>query len=135
MATNNFPIPLRKLLMLDAVTCVVMGAALVATAPWLAGFTAIPAALLFYAGLALMPIAAFMAFIALRPTMPPAAVAAIVLGNVLWVIGSVGLLLGPWITPNAIGYAFIGVQAIAVAGLAALEGMALPRSAQSLSMT
>jgi hypothetical protein len=49
-------------------------------------------------------------------------------GNVLWVIGSVALMVGGWIAPNRLGYAFIGAQAVAVAVLAALELAALRRT-------
>jgi hypothetical protein len=42
-------------------------------------------------------------------------------GNALWVAASVGLMIGPWIAPNAWGYAFIAAQAVAVAVLTKLE--------------
>jgi hypothetical protein len=45
----------------------------------------------------------------------------VILGNAGWVIASLALIFGDWIAPNMLGIAFIGVQAIAVAILAALE--------------
>lgn len=118
----------RNIVLFDAVTCVAMGLLLVLAASPLAAWTAIPAALLFYAGLALLPIAAFMAAVARGQVRGLAGAAVVIAGNVLWVIASVELMLGDWIAPNRFGYAFIGVQALAVAVLAALELYALRRS-------
>jgi hypothetical protein len=115
----------HNIVLFDAATCAAMGIALVLGAAPLASWTLIPEALLFYAGLALLPIAAFMAAVA-RGAIPRAFGAAVVIGgNVLWVVGSVALMVGGWIAPNALGLAFIGVQAAAVAVLAALEACAL----------
>ena len=52
---------LRTLLMNDAATCAAMGAGLVLAASPVARLTALPPDLLMGAGLALLPIAAFMA--------------------------------------------------------------------------
>lgn len=114
---------LRSLLIVDAVTCAVMGVALATAALPLAALTGLPAVLLGGAGLALLPIAAFMAATAWRPH--PAALRLVVLGNAGWVAASLLLLaagpLAGWATPNALGVAFVLVQALAVAGLALLE--------------
>lgn len=45
-------------------------------------------------------------------------------GNALWVAASLALLLGP-AAPNALGVAFVLLQAAAVAGLAWVEAVAL----------
>jgi len=79
----------------------------------------LPAALLFYAGLALLPIAAFMAWVATREQPPLAGVWLVILGNAGWVAGSVALLF--LVSPTALGYAFVIGQAAIVAGLAELE--------------
>jgi hypothetical protein len=112
---------LRSVLFIDAATCAVMGAALMAGAGAIASITAIPTALLFYAGLSLIPIAAFMALVGLPANPPVLGVWLVILGNVGWVIASLALIFGDWIAPNMLGVAFIGIQAIAVAILAALE--------------
>jgi hypothetical protein len=124
MSTNS-PIALRKVLLLDATASAVMGAVLVLDAPTIAASTAIPSTLLWYVGVLLLPIAAFMAIVASRALGSAAAGWSIVTGNELWVVGSLVLMFGPWITPNALGYVFIGAQAAVVAALAAFEYRAL----------
>jgi hypothetical protein len=115
----------RCLLLIDATTCGVMGAVLTLGADALGSLTRIPPALLFYAGLALFPIAAFMAVVATRPVIQPAAMWLVVAGNGLWVVASLMLVLAGWIAPNPFGIAFIVAQALVVAVLAMLEHGAL----------
>ncbi len=112
---------LRNVLLVDAATCVLTGALLIFGARLLAQLTAIPAALLFYAGMFLLLVAGFMAITATRAALSPLAVWIIVAGNALWVVASVSLTIGPWIAPNAWGYAFIAAQTVAVAVLTKLE--------------
>jgi hypothetical protein len=110
----------RNVLFLDAATCAVMGIGLTLLPGLVHSITRIPAPLLFYAGLSLLPIAAFMALVAMAGA-PTIGVWLVILGNAGWVIASLALIFGDWIAPNMLGIAFIGVQAIAVAILAALE--------------
>lgn len=117
--------PLRRLLLVDAITCAVMGLVLAARSGYLAQLTGIPGALLFWLGLVLLPIAVFMAAVALRNPLPVPGAITVVVGNVLWVLGSVLLLVTPWISPTAFGSAFIAVQAVLVLALASLEMRAL----------
>lgn len=126
MSTTPESKTLKMLLLLDAGTCVAMAALLLVASTVVAAFTAIPAALLFHAGIVLLPAAALMAFTATRPD-SSALVRLIVAGNVLWVAGSIWLMVGPWIAPNTLGNVFIAVQALAVTGLAALEFAAMRR--------
>jgi hypothetical protein len=115
---------MRKLLLVDAGTCLAMGLLLLAGAGAIAELTNIPSGLLHVAGLVLMPIAVYMATVALWALQSPLAAWSVIGGNVLWVIASVALMAGPWIEPNVLGHAFIGVQAVAVALLAVLEFIA-----------
>jgi hypothetical protein len=117
----NSPLTLRAVLVFDAATCAVMGAALMAGAGPIASLTLLPPSLLHYAGLALLPIAAFMALVAMPANPPALGVWLVILGNAGWVIASLALIFGDWIAPNMLGVLFIGAQAIAVAILAALE--------------
>jgi hypothetical protein len=117
----------RNIVLFDAATCAVMGLALVVGAAPLSSFTLIPSAVLSYAGMALLRIAAFMAAVALGRVRSIIGPALVVGGNVLWVVASVALLVDDWITPNGFGYVFIGAQAAAVAVLAAIELAALRR--------
>ncbi len=114
---------LRPILAIDAATCAVMGLALDFTAQPLAALTGLPAPLLLYAGIGLLPIAAFMALVAWRPH--PAAVRLVVIGNAAWVAASLALPVSGWVDPTALGIGFVLVQALAVAGLAMLEHAAL----------
>ena len=123
MSIATKPNFLRTILLFDAATCAVMGAALALASGPIARFTYIPPSLLFYAGLSLFPIAAFIAIVAMRPA--PATVWLVILGNLGWVAGSALLLVSSWIAPNGLGYAFIAVQAAAVAIITKLEHGAL----------
>lgn len=130
--TTSAPAPLsasllslRNLLLADAATCAAMGLALASGAAPLAALTGLPAALLSYAGLALLPIAAVMLLIALRPALQPAGTWLVIAGNAAWVVASLALLLSGWVAPTATGAAFVVVQALAVAVLAKLEHGAL----------
>jgi hypothetical protein len=124
---------LRTVLLVDAATCVASGVLMTLGSAPIAGLTAIPPALLLYAGLSLFPIAAFMAVTATRPVISRLAVWLIIDGNVLWVAGSLWLMLGGAIAPTALGHAFIGAQALAVAVLAVLEYAGLRRHSPALS--
>lgn len=121
MTTTSNDKYLRTVLFVDAATCLGSGLAMSFGASLLAHLTQIPASLLFYAGLSLLPIAVFMAFVATRATLSPAGVWLIVLGNVAWVAASVWLMAGGVIAPNVLGIAYIGMQAAAVALLTWLE--------------
>jgi hypothetical protein len=120
---------LRTVLTLDAVTCFAMGALLVAAAGPLAGLLDLPVVLLFEAGLLLFPSAAFMLWAARRTDRLEWPVRAIAWLNIGWVAASVAVIAIA--QPNALGTAFVAAQAVAVAGLAALEfhGLSLFRRA------
>ncbi len=114
---------LRGILRLDAITCAAMGAGLLLASEPVGTLTRLPTALLFAAGALLMPVAVFIAVVAERPAR--AAVGAVILGNLAWVLASLALLLGGHVSPNALGATFVLVQALAVFALATLEGAAL----------
>ena len=113
---------LQRILLLDAATCGAMGLALLLLAAPLEPLLGLPFALLQYAGLALLPIGAFMAWVGTRAPAPPAGVRIVIAGNVLWVVASLLLLL--WLTPTRLGCAFVILQAAAVDALAGLEARA-----------
>jgi len=122
---------LQNILLLDAATCVAAGALMAFGSKFVAGLTAIPAPLLFWAGLILFPIAALMVYAGLQATPPRPLVWLIVLGNIGWVAASLALFA--IIAPNALGYVFIAAQAAAVALLAMLEHSALQRSGAAMA--
>ena len=119
---------LRGVLAVDALSCAAMGLGLAAGANIVAGITALPVDLLRYAGIALIPCAAYLAFIASRESLPRLAVWAVIVLNGLWVVESLVTLMSSAVAPNALGYAFVIVQAAFVAVLAELEYVGLKRS-------
>lgn len=116
---------LRSILVIDAATCAVMGVLLTAGSGVAGEIMQLPAALLFYAGLSLFPVAVFITVVALRDIVHPTAVWLIISGNVLWVAASLGILASGWIAPNYLGGGFIAAQALVVAVFARLEYAAL----------
>jgi hypothetical protein len=131
MMIDSRPRFLRTVLLVDAATCVATGLLMTAGSAALAPLTQLPADLLFYAGLSLFPVAAFIAFVATRKELPPAGVWLVIAGNAAWVAGSLWLLLGGTLSPSLIGYAFLAAQAAAVAVLAELEYVGLRRLSSS----
>jgi hypothetical protein len=131
MTTMHSSNALQNVLLLDAATCVGAGALMAFGSNFVASLTALPAPLLFWAGLILFPIAALMAYAGLQAAPPRPLVWLIVLGNIGWVAASLGVFA--FIAPNALGYVFILAQAAAVAVLALLEHSALQRSGAAMA--
>ena len=124
---------LKTVLMVDAATCLGFGILLTAAAGLLASWLGLPSALLFYAGVILFPSAALMAITGRQVTPSAGLVWLIIVGNLGWVVASIGILMLPSIAPTMLGYAFVIVQAVAVCGLAAFEHRMLGQS-QSLAI-
>ena len=120
---------LRRVLFADAACSGAMGLLLILAAPVLASVLSLPEALLRETGIVLLPFAAFVAWLALRPTLPRVPVWVVIALNVLWVVDSIIVLLSGWVAPNALGYAFVIGQAAVVAVLAELEYTGLRRAA------
>jgi hypothetical protein len=83
---------------------------------------------------ALLGVGAFLAVysalvwkLATRPSMPAPAVAAVIAGNVLWAVDSLIALGLDWFSPTLAGQVVIAVQAVGVAGFAAIQYLALRR--------
>lgn len=118
---------LRAVLVLDAATCLLMGVLLVAAAGPLAALLGLPQALLFWAGIVLFPSAALMAATAVTRRPLPGLVWLVIVGNAAWVLASLGVLMV--FEPNALGIAFVLVQAVVVLVLLVLEKRSLAVSA------
>ena len=112
---------LRRVLTIEAVTCVGVGLLLSLGADLLSPLLEVPRPWLQSAGLALFPIAAFVAWVATDDQLSLSRVRVTIIGNLLWVGGSVVLLVSGWISLNFFGTAFIVAQAIAVTVFAALQ--------------
>ena len=124
MSTRH-PQFLRYVLMADALASGATAALMILGASFLSGLLALPGGLLFEAGLILVPYVLLVAFIASRPTIPVKPVWFIIACNALWTAGSLILLFSGLVAPNALGYAFVIVQAAAVALLGELQYVAL----------
>ncbi|WP_395829603.1 hypothetical protein [Elstera sp.] len=116
---------LRCALRLDALASGATCGLLVVAAGPLSPLFGLPHALLFWLGLGLLPYAAFLIFLARRPTLGRGVVRLVIALNGVWVIDSLALLLSGWVTPTLWGTAFVLGQALAVASFAGLQAYGL----------
>jgi hypothetical protein len=124
-ASSSF---LRRVLLADSVISGTTGIALALTAGALEPVLGLPAALLRYAGVSLLPFAAFVLWVAKRDTVSRSMVQVVIGLNAAWVAASAGLLLSGQVAPSGIGYAFVIGQAVAVAVLAETQYVGLRRT-------
>jgi hypothetical protein len=83
--------------------------------------------LLFGAGLLLLPLAAFIAWLASRPSPPSALVWLVIVGNAAWTAESFLLISTESGRITALGTAFVAAQAVAVLGVTLLEYIGVRR--------
>lgn len=124
-------LPLATILRLDALTCLVMGALLLAAAGPVAALSALPQGLLFWAGAALLPVAAFIWLTASGRLPGRWPVLLVVLGNIGWVGASLAVVV--MLSPNALGVLFLLGQAAVVLGFAVLESQRSRSSSDRLA--
>jgi hypothetical protein len=118
---------LRRVLAVDGAVSGATGILMVVAAGFLAQYLGLPAALLRYAGVSLIPFALFVGWLATRAQLSRATVGAVIAANAAWVVASAGLLLSGAFDPTTLGYAFVIGQAVAVAGLAEMQYAGLAR--------
>jgi hypothetical protein len=123
---------LRRVLLADALISGATGLLMLVGAGVLTSMLDLPAALLRTAGLILLPYALFVVYVATRSSQR-AAVWAVILINALWAIDSIVLMLSGWVAPNALGYAFVIVQAVTVAVLAELQYIGMRRATAAIA--
>ena len=123
----NSPAFLRRVLALDSASCAAIGLLLCLGAAPLSALFGLGERLLFGAGLLLLPLAAFIAWLASRPAPPSPLVWLVIAGNVAWTAESFLLISTESGRITALGTAFVGGQAVAVLGLALLEYAGLRR--------
>lgn len=128
--SNGF---LRRVLLLDAVSSGGMGLLALMFATPIAGLLNLPESLLTQVGLVLLPFAAFVGYLASRSTPSRLGVWIVIGLNALWVIDSILILATGWVEPNALGYAVVIAQALAVSVFAELEYVGLRRSRLALA--
>ncbi|MDH4985755.1 hypothetical protein QEZ47_09415 [Aminobacter anthyllidis] len=120
---------LRNVLHADALISGAAGLLMMLGAPLLSPLLELPAELLFWAGLALVPFVAMLVVIARRPSVSKLVMVDIIAINALWVIGSFALLVSGTIQPNLLGIAFVAAQALTVAVFAELQFVGIRRAA------
>ena len=118
---------LRRVLALDSLSCLAIGLLMGLGASALAPLFGLPEPLVRTAGLLLLPLAAFIGWLASRPAPPRALVWVVILGNLAWTAESF-VLIAQQPAIAGLGAAFISAQALAVLGLAALEYVGLKKA-------
>lgn len=130
-------IPMTKMLRLslagDAVMSAAAGLLMVGGAGFLSRFLELPQSLLAYAGMALIPYVIFLGIIAKRASLSSALAWAVIGGNMLWSLASGLLLIVGLVSPNAFGYAFVIIQAIAVLVFAEFQYLALRQASKGVA--
>lgn len=119
---------LRNVLHADALISGAAGLLMMLGAPLLSPLVELPAQLLFWAGLVLVPFVAMLVVIARRATVSKLVMIDIIAINALWVVASFGLLVSGVVAPNALGIAFVVAQALAVAVFAELQFIGIRRA-------
>lgn len=119
---------LTRVLWADALLTGGFALVLAVAATPLAGLFALPEPLVRWAGIGLLPVAAFVAYLASRPVPPRGGVWALIAVNALWAVDSVFLLFTGWVDPNPLGIAFVVAQALLVGVLAELQYVGLRRA-------
>ena len=117
----------RRALVADAAISGSFGVLLLLAAGLLEGLLGVPATLLRYAGLVLIPFAGLLVYLAKRDTPSPASIWMVIALNTAWIIASGALLLSGLVGPSALGYAFIIAQAVAVAVFVELQYVGVRR--------
>lgn len=130
LTTGRFPL-LRRAILLDAAASGLLGVAMALAATPLADLLGLPTGLLRWAGAALLPFALLLGALGSREHPPRPAASAVVAVNLLWIGGSVLLLVAGRVDPTPLGTAFVVVQATAVACFATLQATGLRRAAAS----
>lgn len=105
---------LRAILLVDGIVSGVMGVVLIAGAGVLDSAFDLPTVFLRSVGAILLPWLALLAFIATRRVINRSAVRFVIAVNLAWILASLLLPFTGWVEPNALGIAFILIQAAAV---------------------
>ena len=88
---------LRRVLLADAATCAAAGLLMWLRANQLEQSLGLPAALSRYAGISLLPVAAYLVYLARRERLSRSAVLIVIGLNALWAVDSILLVLSGWL--------------------------------------
>jgi hypothetical protein len=119
---------LRRVLIVDAASSAACGLLLLLDTQLFADLFGLPAALLREIGIIFLPFAALVAALATRQAVPTAGVWIVICGNVAFVLASVALLTGSFVSPTVLGEAFVIAQAVVVAIIAEAEYLGLRKA-------
>jgi hypothetical protein len=119
---------LRYALLADAAAGAPVGLLMALVAQPIGNLLGLPDSLLRYAGWFLFVFAALIGLRAISPRLSSVAVWTVIALNTLWVLGSLGLLLGGWFAPSGLGYAFVIFQSALVASFVGFQYVGLQRS-------
>jgi hypothetical protein len=119
---------LRTILLADAVATGLTGLAMALAARPLGNILQLPVILLIVAGLVLLPYAALVVYLASRDRLQPSAIWTLIGCNVLWGFDCAVVALSGWVSPSALGYAFIFAQVLVVVAFAELQYVGLRRA-------
>lgn len=119
---------LRWVLLADAATSGAIGLLMTLGSDSLNQLLGLPATLTRYAGLSLLPFAAFLVYLAKRENLSAPLVWSVIVLNALWTVDSILPLLGGWVEPTTLGHAFVIFQAFGVAVFAGLEYFGLRKA-------
>ncbi len=123
-----YPSRLLKLaLIADALVSGCVAALQLAASGWLSELLMLPRVLLFETGVFLVGYAILLLVLTCIDKLWTVIIGAVVVGNVGWAVGCIGLLAGV-LSPNALGVAFMLVQIVSVLIFATLEYFGLRAS-------
>lgn len=116
---------IRAVMTFDAAITGATGLLMLIAAVPLGDLLDLPTALLAVAGAVLIPYVAFLYWLATRDEPSRPGVLTVIALNIAWAIGCVALLVSGQVAPNALGTAFVLIQAVAVLVFADLQVLAL----------
>jgi hypothetical protein len=118
---------LRRVLLLDAVATFATGVLLLGGMSLLQSLLNLPISLMTYAGVFCVAWAALVGFAFTRRQLTRGFVWTIVIGNALWALGSLALLVSGYAAPTVLGHAFVIAQAVVVGVFAELQYIGMKR--------
>ena len=119
---------LKKVLIADAAISGAAAAAMMAGSAFLPPLLGLPAELLLWAGVALIPFVAGLALVIRHSRVAPGVLVAIIAINIAWVIASLVVAFGPAFATTLFGKVFVVAQAATVALFAELQIVGLRRA-------
>lgn len=123
---------LKRALLVDGLTSLILGVLLIATAGPASTALGLPEELLLAVGLICLPFAAAVSWLARQDRPPEAAIWAVIAANAAWVAASIGLIVSGWVAPTVLGLIFVVAQATIVGFFAGLQYLGLTRGHQKL---